>query len=42
MDVQVVWKERRVSCPRGTGSRATAFHVDELGCEWCEANRDDP
>jgi RNA polymerase sigma factor (sigma-70 family) len=54
MDVQVVWKERRVSCPSRHWiarwldealapdvARFMAFHVDELGCEWCEANRDD-
>ncbi len=54
MDVQSVWRDRRVSCPSRrwiagwlAGSlepgpaRFIAFHVDELGCEWCEANRDD-
>ena len=54
MDVQVLWTERRVSCPSRHWiarwldgalapevARFMAFHVDELGCEWCEANRDD-
>ena len=54
MDVQSVWRDRRVSCPSRRWiarwldgslepgpSRFIAFHIDELGCEWCEANRDD-
>jgi RNA polymerase sigma factor (sigma-70 family) len=54
MDVQSVWRERRVSCPSRRWiagwlagnlepgpARFIAFHVNELGCEWCEANRDD-
>jgi len=54
VDVQVVWRERRVSCPdRRWIARqlaATApegplrflgFHLGEMACPWCLANRDD-
>ena len=54
LDVQQVWRERRVSCPArhwiarhvsGTLDEGpdsfVRFHIEEMGCHWCEANRDD-
>jgi RNA polymerase sigma-70 factor (ECF subfamily) len=54
MDVQEVWRERRVSCPARhwlaqyaadsleKGPREfLQFHLDDMRCPWCLANRDD-
>lgn len=54
VDVQEVWRERRVSCPdrrwiarqlAGTlpegPLRFLGFHLGEMACPWCLANRDD-
>lgn len=54
VDVQEVWRERRVSCPdrrwlarqlagtAGAGpTRFLGFHLGEMNCPWCLANRDD-
>jgi RNA polymerase sigma-70 factor, ECF subfamily len=54
VDVQEVWRERRVSCPdrrwlarqllgtAGEGpTRFLGFHLGEMRCPWCLANRDD-
>jgi RNA polymerase sigma-70 factor (ECF subfamily) len=54
LDIQSLWREKRVSCPaRHWIARLVAntlepdaglfirFHLDEMKCPWCVANRDD-